>query len=613
MKIETGKIYAIIGPNGCGKTTFVNKLFYQHINKQIIYIQQNHFLNEHLNIKNNLKFHHYSFQNQQINTLLDLDHIQKLYPSQILLGQRQMVAIICALSHPYNEFIIFDETLSGLNQQHLKDFFQLCQKSVHDHHHTILIVTHQKEVIEHCDEIINIQDEIPTIELSQFHDKPRHHISFKNIFMFQEKHWIKHLILTILLSLCFLFLSLTAYYRSMIEQSINRNITKYMSSEVFIFNNTNIYHPYWGNYDIYYSSISSSQIEKLQNIDGLSSFQSFIPFCLQIKHDQDHYYYEPLYLIENNQKAKKEITILSEYSIHPYTSYSRMDESILYPTSHQDGIILSHAFCEQIGIDEQNLENIQIEMTVAVPISQKDAENPMQTSLLDENGEIIENKDIEGRDITYQEITMTFWIKGILDEDGPFISKGYAFGYLPQEIMQDIYEEVNIDYMPNAYFAKITDILQYPAIQKQVEQILPTLEFYCVYNLFSVPDITAHFIRTLSVISIIPLCLFLIITGYTILIQKQSRIRDYQQLLTSGYHIRMCFEWIYKKYIVDFCLFMMIYLGVFYVCQFILKQINYPLIHQNIYLLLIPLLLICVIPIGVDIYALHKKYATFME
>ena len=44
MKIDKGKIYAVVGENGCGKTTFFNQLFKKYHNKKIIHIQQNDLL-----------------------------------------------------------------------------------------------------------------------------------------------------------------------------------------------------------------------------------------------------------------------------------------------------------------------------------------------------------------------------------------------------------------------------------------------------------------------------------------------------------------------------------------------------------------------------------------
>ena len=40
MKIDVGRLYAVIGKNGCGKSTLMNQLFQKYYNHQIIYIKQ---------------------------------------------------------------------------------------------------------------------------------------------------------------------------------------------------------------------------------------------------------------------------------------------------------------------------------------------------------------------------------------------------------------------------------------------------------------------------------------------------------------------------------------------------------------------------------------------
>ena len=114
MKIDKGKIYAVVGENGCGKTTFFNQLFKKYHNKKIIHIQQNDLLIKDLNIKSHLELVHYNFNNDELNQLLNLDKIKKLYPSQLSLGQRQIVAVIYAI-YSGNDYIIFDETFSALD------------------------------------------------------------------------------------------------------------------------------------------------------------------------------------------------------------------------------------------------------------------------------------------------------------------------------------------------------------------------------------------------------------------------------------------------------------------------------------------------------------------
>lgn len=612
MKIDVGRLYAVIGKNGCGKSTLMNQLFQKYYNHQIIYIKQNHFLIDDLNIEENLKFCHYQFQDFKINSILNIDKIKKLYPSQVSLGQRQMIAVICAL-YSQNQFIIFDETLSGLNKEHLFFLLELCKKHAISQKKTFFIVTHQKEVIHFCDKKINFDEGIPQIQFNDIQIKQRKKVRLKDVFVYQERHWMRHLVCLIVLVLCFLFISLTSYYRNRIYNDLNTRITENYSTETFIVNNTDIYHPYHQYYDIYYSSISKKELNKLKNIKGLNHFQPFIPFSIECKRTKNNKpYYDPIYLIQGNHIIKKNLILDSQYSINPYTSYSRMEDSIRNKTSHNNGLVLNSWFCKELGIKEKNLENTKLKLNISVPVSQTSTKDGMQVIVSDESEKINQWRDIKGREIQYKEFTLTFPIKGILKEESPFIERQSCFAYLDQKIMQSIFNKVNKNYVPNAYFSQIQDIESYKEIQKEVEKISSTLEFHSIYNYYQISDSVSNFVQMLSFISTIPLCLLLIIVVYTTIIQKKSRLYFYEQLLSYGYHLKMCFDWIIKKYIVDICLFTLFYFGLFYLCNMILNQINYPNIDLQLYIFIFPIVLLCFIPMGVDIYALRKEYTSIL-
>lgn len=608
MKIDKGKIYAVVGENGCGKTTFFNQLFKKYHNKKIIHIQQNDLLIKDLNIKSHLELVHYNFNNDELNQLLDLDRIKKLYPSQLSLGQRQIVAVIYAI-YSGNDYIIFDETFSALDQVSLYTLLELCQKQVIHLNKTIFIVTHQQDIIDQCHTVIHFDNKCNNFELSSLDNKEIKHISLKEVFQFQERHWIKHLLTLFILALCLLFISLTFEIKNHIYSQINSNISKHMSTETFILNNTNIYHSYGGTYDIYYSSITADEYQQLTEINELTDFKAFIPFSIEPKRKNNEIYFEPIYIISNNTEKQINLDTNSIYYIHPYTSYSRMNESILYQTSHQDGMILNKNFCNQLGIELKDLENTTIKMTISIPVSQTVSHDGMSVAVDNEN----DYRNIEGREIEYQEISMTFAIKGILDEEGPFIARDYAIGFLDIDVMNNLFEKVNINYQPNAYFAQISNIDQYENIQNKIETILPTLEFYTIYDLFKISNITAHSIHMLSIISMIPSLLFIFIILYTIIIKRKSRLSFYDKLICLGYHTKMCITWIFKKYIFDICLFLLIYFILFLLGHYVLLFIHYPPIQLNMIYIMSSFLLICIIPIGVDYYALHKKYSTSME
>lgn len=607
MRIKQGKIYAVVGKNGCGKTTLMNQIFLQHHHQKIVYIQQNNFLIEQYTITKNLEFFGYNFQNQQINHLLELQEVGELYPSQVSLGQRQMVVIVGAL-YSESEVIIFDETWSGLNHDILNFLFRLCQKISLLENKTILIVTHQKEIIHQCDEVIDIENLDIKLELDFLSPKKHSKISWEDVWVYQNKNRIKQILIFVMIAICLLFIFFTQYYREMTYADMNNQLAKNMSQEVFIMNNTDIYHPYYQQYDIYYQSLTNQQIQDLKKIEGLSDFQPYIPFCLKQKRNQNHeVYYDAVVVIDGKQEVEKTLSNDKQYFINGYTSFSKMDDSLEYRTSHQQGIILSKWFLEELDISYHDLENMQLKINIAIPVQQNNTSDGMQTAILDENDEVIW-KDIEGREIEYQEINMIFDIKGVLNDNGLFTSRDYCFAYLDQTMMLSLFEQYNINYQPNAYFAKIDYLEKYQSIQSQVEKVASTLEFYCAYSLNQIADTVLQFVKILSLICIIPLGLLMIVLVYIIFVQKRLRLQEYNKLMHYQLTFNQTLAWIIKKYLLEILIFFWFY-GVLYVCvNLFLYTIHYPLLPFWWGMIILPILLLYVLPVGVDIYALYRKY-----
>ena len=123
MKIDKGKIYAVVGENGCGKTTFFNQLFKKYHNKKIIHIQQNDLLIKDLNIKSHLELVHYNFNNDELNQLLDLDRIKKLYTQMKVmkkLSRRTQIECLLILYCPvlFNLVYRVYGRISGVNKKY---------------------------------------------------------------------------------------------------------------------------------------------------------------------------------------------------------------------------------------------------------------------------------------------------------------------------------------------------------------------------------------------------------------------------------------------------------------------------------------------------------------
>ncbi len=142
MEFKKKKIYAIVGPNGCGKTTLFNKLFQTYYDQHIFYVKQNDLLIEELNVYENLKFCHYDFTNEDINTFMELERIKALKDTpdiKIITGIRRsgksnlMQAYIDYLKSDFEDVNIIFIDYMDLDFEEIKEYHAL-HKFVEDNY-----------------------------------------------------------------------------------------------------------------------------------------------------------------------------------------------------------------------------------------------------------------------------------------------------------------------------------------------------------------------------------------------------------------------------------------------------------------------------------------------
>ena len=135
--------------------------------RKIGYMSQNYALFDHMNVYQNiaapLKAHHEDKQVikekvQQIMKDFQIDDLQKRYPRQLSGGQKQRVAIARALVlNP--KILLCDEATSALDPQITRDILNLLLKINKEMNITIVVVTHQMEVIKQiCNKVAFLKD-----------------------------------------------------------------------------------------------------------------------------------------------------------------------------------------------------------------------------------------------------------------------------------------------------------------------------------------------------------------------------------------------------------------------------------------------------------------------
>ena len=186
LEVKKGEIYGIIGHSGAGKSTLLrclnglesydtgsilikdkeikdlNKLEIRELRKDIGMIFQSFNLLERKNVYENiaLPLELWGYKKEQVKErvlellkLVDLENKIKSMPSELSGGQKQRVAIARALA--LKPSILFcDEATSALDPKTTKDILSLILKINKEIGITIVMVTHQMEVVkEVCEKI----------------------------------------------------------------------------------------------------------------------------------------------------------------------------------------------------------------------------------------------------------------------------------------------------------------------------------------------------------------------------------------------------------------------------------------------------------------------------
>lgn len=191
LEIKEKEFVAIMGPSGSGKSTLINLIGFidkkfegkylfedkeikgfsdkelSYIrNKSVGFVFQNFSLIETNTVFENVELpllysgSAYTNTRERVREVLDQvglgSHGDK-YPKQLSGGQQQRVAIARAIVNS-PRFIIADEPTGALDTKTSEDIMTLFQDLNRDHGVTIILVTHNPELVHYCDRLIRVRD-----------------------------------------------------------------------------------------------------------------------------------------------------------------------------------------------------------------------------------------------------------------------------------------------------------------------------------------------------------------------------------------------------------------------------------------------------------------------
>ncbi|WAA08585.1 ABC transporter ATP-binding protein [Fervidibacillus albus] len=189
LSFEPGKLYAILGSSGSGKTTFVSLISGLDLPKKgdvyydgtsIKKIGLSKFRNRYVSIvfqSYNLLPYMSALENivsamditqskQQDRKKYALSMLEKVGITEELAkknvqklsgGQQQRVAIVRAMCCDAN-LVVADEPTGNLDEQNSKEIIELFKQLAHEQKKTVIVITHEKEIARECDIVLELKN-----------------------------------------------------------------------------------------------------------------------------------------------------------------------------------------------------------------------------------------------------------------------------------------------------------------------------------------------------------------------------------------------------------------------------------------------------------------------
>ena len=191
LKFEKGKLYAIMGESGSGKTTFLNiigtlddftsgKLLIEGKDisrlkedekanirmRKIGFIFQEFYLNPNMTVEENIEQPMYineQYDKEMIknrtNELIEtvgLSHRKKHFPRELSGGEQQRVAIARALANK-PDIILADEPTGNLDKENETKIFEML-KILSQNNKCVIVVSHSNKIEQYADIVLKIKE-----------------------------------------------------------------------------------------------------------------------------------------------------------------------------------------------------------------------------------------------------------------------------------------------------------------------------------------------------------------------------------------------------------------------------------------------------------------------
>lgn len=181
LNFEDGKVYGLVGINGCGKTLILKALSgYIKLDKGVVYqddtqlrTKNNYVTNtgvlienpefiSHLTLSENfkelIKIYNKDIDIEKWIKIYELEEYKNTKFKHLSLGTKKKMALIQAFMHDPNN-LIFDEPMNALDELSVKKTKNLIKENIEKNQKVIVLTSHHAQDIEDlCDVVIHIEN-----------------------------------------------------------------------------------------------------------------------------------------------------------------------------------------------------------------------------------------------------------------------------------------------------------------------------------------------------------------------------------------------------------------------------------------------------------------------
>lgn len=264
-------------------------------NKHISFISQNSQLIETISVAKNIEFYlqqsNLSISAEKLLKKVNLSDKGKAMPGSLSGGERQRAAIACALAKD-SDIIIGDEITSALDKENKQIIIKLLKECA-NMGKTVIIVSHEKDIIDHCDRIYHLDHLKLTLEkeskVSEENKVKNIKVKINNLKVFEtlfhsnRKYNFRRLLFSLMIVII-IFISSIIYYQSSSIITHKTYSTKHlMNNKLYLFNNqsgvyTETKFGYGAHQADYQSPLGQKIIDQVEQISNIETVYDYYQF-----------------------------------------------------------------------------------------------------------------------------------------------------------------------------------------------------------------------------------------------------------------------------------------------------------------------------------------------